>query len=174
MKVFGAALGTLFWVVPAFTAGGQEKLTENTYQLNAGATQPSARIDDMAWLAGHWTGEALGGTSDEIWSAPSAGTMMGMYRLVREGKPVFYELLTIVEEKGSLVLRLKHFNADLTGWEEKDKTLDFALVSAGDGAMDFEGMSFHPRGKDNVTVYLAIHGKDGAVREETFSYRRVP
>lgn len=99
---------------------------------------------------------------------------MGMYRLVKAGKPVFYELLTLVEEKGSLVLRLKHFNADLTGWEEKDKTIDFPLVSTGDGAMHFEGMSFHPRGKDNLTVFLAIHGKDGSVREETFSYRRVP
>lgn len=69
-NVFGVASGTLFWLI-ALSAAGQEKLTEHTYRLKAGGAQPSARIDDMAWLSGHWTGEALGGTSDEIWSAPA-------------------------------------------------------------------------------------------------------
>lgn len=74
--------------------------------------------------------------------------MMGMYRLIRNAKPAFYELCTIVEENGSLVLRLKHFNPDLKGWEETDKTVDFPLVA------------------------LVIGQKDGGVREETFSYTR--
>jgi hypothetical protein len=98
--------------------------------------------------------------------------MMGMYRLIRDGRPVFYELLTIVEENGSLMLRLKHFNANLTGWEEKLKTIDFPLVAKTEGAVHFEGMSFHPKGNDALTVYLAIHQKDGTVREEAFSYKR--
>ncbi|HEX2445685.1 MAG TPA: DUF6265 family protein, partial [Vicinamibacterales bacterium] len=101
----------------------QEKLTERTFRLKAGEKSPPAAIADMAWLAGRWVGEALGGASEEIWSEPRAGAMMGMYRLVRDGKPIFYELLTIVEENGTLMLRLKHFNADLTGWEEKLKTI---------------------------------------------------
>jgi hypothetical protein len=99
--------------------------------------------------------------------------MIGMYRLVRDGKPVFYELLTLVEEGGSLTLRLKHFNPDLTGWEEKQKTVDFPLVALGKGIVQFEGMSLLPDGDSGMTVYLAIQGKDGAVREETFSYARV-
>jgi hypothetical protein len=56
-----------------------------------------------------------------------------MYRLVRDRKPIFYELLTIVEENGSLMLRLKHFN--LTGWEDKLKTIDFPLVAKAEGAI---------------------------------------
>jgi hypothetical protein len=99
--------------------------------------------------------------------------MMGMYRLVRDGKPVFYELLTVVGENGTLILRLKHFNPDLTGWEEKGETVDFPLVALCDGAVHFEGMSFHPQGNATLTVYLAIGKKDGAVREEAFSYSRV-
>lgn len=152
----------------------QEKLTERTFKLKSGAKSPPATIAEMAWLAGHWAGSALGGVSEEIWSPPKAGSMMGMYRLVRDGKPVFYELLTVVEENGTLILRLKHFNPDLTGWEEKGQTVDFPLVALGDGAVHFEGMSFHPQGNANLTVYLAIGTKDGAVREEAFSYTRVP
>jgi hypothetical protein len=152
----------------------QEKLTERTFRLKTGTSSPPATIADMAWLAGHWVGDALGGVSEEIWSEPRAGSMMGMYRLVRDGKTIFYELLTVVEEKGSLMLRLKHFNPDLTGWEEKLKTIDFPLVSKSDGAVHFDGMSFHPKGGDALTVHLAIHQKDGTIREETFTYKRMP
>jgi hypothetical protein len=154
------------------SAAAQEKQTENTFKLSAGADSPPADLSAMEWLAGHWVGNALGGISEEIWSPPRGGSMMGMYRLVKDGKPVFYELLTIVEEKGSLLLRLKHFHGDLKGWEEKNDTVDFPLVAVRDGAVHFEGMSFHPRG-DDLTVYLAIGGKDGSVREEAFTYRRV-
>jgi hypothetical protein len=156
----------------ALPVSAQEKLTERTFRLKPGATSPPATIADMAWLAGHWSGEALGGLSEEIWSEPGAGSMMGMYRLIKDGKPVFYELLTIVEQNGSLMLRLKHFNPDLTGWEEKQKTIDFPLVAKRDGAVHFDGMSFHPEGNDALVVYLAIHQKDGTVREEAFSYKR--
>jgi hypothetical protein len=159
-------------LLPALPASAQDKLTERTFRLKPGATSPPATIADMAWLAGHWTGEALGGLSEEIWSEPGAGSMMGMYRLIKGGKPVFYELLTIVEQNGSLMLRLKHFNPDLTGWEEKQKTIDFPLVAKRDGAVHFDGMSFHPKGNDALVVYLAIHQKDGTVREEAFSYKR--
>ena len=163
-----ATLGLL--VVPGLA---QEKLTERTMKLGPDGKSPPATIADMAWLAGHWTGDALGGVSEEIWSAPQGGSMMGMYRLIRNGKPVFYELCTIVEENGSLVLRLKHFHPDLKGWEEKDKTVDFPLVALGKGAVHFEAMSFHPQGPSALTVYLVI-GEKGGVREETFSYVRRP
>ena len=141
IEVIAAGLCAALLALPA---AAREKQTEHTFKLAAGETSPPARSDDMAWLAGRWSGEALGGVSEEIWSAPRGGAMMGMYRLVREGKPVFYELCTIVEENGSLVLRLKHFNPDLTGWEEKTRTVDFPLVAIEGGAFHFEGMSLHP------------------------------
>ena len=50
-----------------------------------------------------------------------------------------------------------------------------AIVAAEAHAQEkFEGMSFHPQGNADLTVYLAIGTKDGAVREEAFSYTRVP
>jgi hypothetical protein len=33
-------------------------------------------------------------------------------------------------------------------------------------------MSFHREGDGKLTVYLAIEGKDGALREEVFRYAR--
>lgn len=149
-----------------------EQVTEHTLALSEDESPPSATIEDMAWLAGHWRGSALGGTVEEIWSPAKGGGMLGMYRLLRGDKPIFYEILTIFEEKGSLLLRLKHFQPDLKGWEEKEETVDFPLVAIRDGAIHFSGMAFHPKG-DQLLVYLAIEEKDGATREAQFVYTRV-
>lgn len=153
-------------------AAAVERVTERTLTLSEGETSPPATIADMAWLSGHWQGAALGGKVEEIWSPAEAGGMMGMYRLIRDGKPIFYEILTISEVKGSLLLRLKHFHPDLKGWEEKNDTVDFPLVAIRDGVIHFSGMAFHPNG-DELVVYLAIGEKDGAPREERFVYKRV-
>ena len=167
----GLALALLLACCAA-SVQGQEKMTERTLKLRPGAKSPQATLADVAWLAGRWVGPALGGEAEEIWSPPKAGSMMGIYRLVRDGKPIFYEFQTLAEESGSLVLRLKHFNPDLTGWEEKQKTIDFRLVGIGERIVQFEGMSFYREGDTKLTVYLAIEGKDGTVHEEAFSYTR--
>jgi hypothetical protein len=169
---FRGLMFAVLLVCSAASVQAQEKMTEHTLKLGPGAKSPQATMSDVAWLAGHWVGPALGGEAEEIWSPPKTGSMMGMYRLVRDGKVVFYELLTLVQEGGSLVLRLKHFNPDLTGWEDKQKTVDFRLVGLGAGIVQFEGMSFHREGDAKLTVYLAIERKDGALHEEAFRYVR--
>lgn len=173
MKSCVLLLLAVFAVGHAADSRCQEKMTERTLKLAPGAKSPRATIAEVAWMAGHWSGTALGGETEEIWSPPKAGAMMGMYRLVRGGKVIFYELQTLVEEEGSLILRLKHFHANLTGWEEKQKTVDFRLVSLGDGIAQFEGMSFQRDGDEKLTVFLAIQQKDGSLREEAFRYERV-
>jgi hypothetical protein len=155
------------------TAYAQEKQTEHTLKLSAGQKSPPATIAEMAWLTGHWTGNALSGLTEELWTPPRDGVILGTFRLIINGKPIIYEILTVVEENGSLVIRLKHFDAKLVGWEEKDKPVEFKFVGKKDDVIHFEGMAFKPEGKDNVTVYLAIGNKDGSIREETFRYTRV-
>lgn len=145
----------------------------HTVSFAAGMQSPKATIREMAWLAGHWQGPALGGISEEFWSDPAGGSMMGMYRLVKDGKVVFYEFLTILEDSGSLVLKLKHFNPDLKGWEEKDETREFPLVKLSNGEIFFDGMTFRRDGKNSVTVFLLIGNKEGTSREEAFVYRRM-
>src|SRR5690349_21407763 len=84
-----------------------ERHTPNTFKESADTKSPPATLEDMRWFVGTWTGTGLGGSTDETWSAPVAGAMLGTFRLVKEGKPVFYEFLTLVEHEGSLLLRLK-------------------------------------------------------------------
>jgi hypothetical protein len=174
LRATAAFVGGLLLLAAAAPAPAQDRMTANTLKLAPGQSSPPATIADMAWLAGHWKGDGLGGRSEEIWTPPKGGVMLGMYRHLKDDKPVFYELLTLAEERGSLVIRLKHFNPDLTGWEEKGDSVSFPFVAKQDGVLHFDGMAFKPRGKDAVTVYLAIRDKQVAsVREAEFHYTRV-
>jgi hypothetical protein len=128
----------------------------------------------MAWFAGRWTGTGLGGVTEETWSEPAAGAMMGMFRLVKDEKVVFYEFLTLVEHEGSLLLKLKHFNPDLTGWEEKAEFVSFRLLEVASDSVYFGGLTFRREGPDRVTVFLALKDRGtGNVREEAFPMGRV-
>jgi hypothetical protein len=148
-----------------------------TLRAQPGVAAPRATLKDAAWLEGAWLGEGLGGEAEEVWSGARGGAMVGHFRSVSspaDGSVVrFYELMTIVESNGSLVLRLKHFNPDLSGWEEKDRTVDFPLValgSEGDQALYFAGLTYRRHG-DGIVAWVAIQGRDG-VREEGFTFRR--
>ena len=62
--------------------------------------------------------------------------------------------------------------ADLTGWEEKNDTVDFPLVALEEGRASFDGLTYRRRGKEEMEVFLAMRTKDG-VREVHFAYKRV-
>lgn len=151
----------------------QEKLTEHTLKLNEDSIGEPARIEDVAWIAGNWSGEALGGWCEEVWSEPNAGSMMGMFRLIRDERPAFFEILTIVEQDSTLILRLKHFHPNLKGWEEKDETVDFPLVKVDGQTAYFSGMTFQRKSEDELIIYLAFKQQDGSYREGKFHYKAI-
>lgn len=94
-----------------------------------------AAIADAAFLAGDWSASRpsqRGGSEfvQEVWTAPSGNNMMGMFRWVNPaGKAIVFEILTIVEEGGSLTLRLRHQSAAGVAWEEKDEPATFTLAA---------------------------------------------
>lgn len=151
-----------------------ENRTPNTLAGSAEVPSPRATLQDMGWFAGNWTGDGLGGVSEESWSAPAGGAMMGMFRNLKDGKVVFYEFLTLVEHEGSLLLKLKHFNPDLTGWEEKNDNIKFRLLKIGRDEIAFDGLTFRRDGDDAMKIFLALRSKaDGTVREAEFTMKRI-
>lgn len=170
IKKYLTVVLTVLFAAPA--AFSQLPLTANTVKLEDGQTGQKATIRDMRRLAGTWHGTGLGGFVEEIYSAPRDGVMMGVFRFLEKEKTVFYETILVLEENGTLAVRLKHFNADFTGWEEKDKNVLFRFVKKGANRMYFEGQTFEFVGRNRLNIYVAINQKDGTMREEVFRYTR--
>jgi hypothetical protein len=145
--------------------------SENIRHLKPGEKSPLASIDQVAWIAGHWKGEAFGGITEEIWSPPQAGSMMASFRLINKGVVSFYEIEIIREINGSLVLELKHFNNDLKGWETKDEVVSFPLVKITKDTVYFDGMTFKNISKNEMQVFVAIED-NGKNSEVLFSYKK--
>ena len=60
-------------------------------------------LADLAWIAGHWSGQTDEIVMEENWMAPSGGVMLGLHRDVRRGQPAFFEYLRITARNGRLV-----------------------------------------------------------------------
>ena len=125
-------------------------------------------IEDYSWLAGSWTGDGFGGISEETWSSPINGTMMGMYRHINNGELIFYEFL-LLNENG---IRLKHFNPDLTGWEEKDDMTTFEMISFSKTKIEMKGLTIEKKSDDEIEIRLRMT-ENGEAYTEVFKMRRV-
>lgn len=137
------------------------------------ASQPQT-LNALSWLEGHWRGEAFGGVAEEFWSPPLGGSMMCMYKMVSaKNQVVFYELITLDEEQNTLVKRLRHFNKNLTGWEDKiGRPLTFTFIKAEGNKVYFDGFTYEKVSRDEITIY-AILQQNGSKEEMKFSYYRV-
>lgn len=163
LQIHGNMVGTIAYrniEIKDLSAGKKNK--------TAGSSNASAKysIGQMDWIVGSWAGKALGGQFEETWNAPNGGEMMGMFKLVKGDKVVFYELLTIVPEKDSYVLRLKHFGPGLVGWEDKDKSVEFPLESVSKTEIKFKGLTFS-RKSESVTdkMQIQVETKQGDKQE---------
>ena len=148
-----------------------EPRTEHTFQLSPGEERPAATIEDAGWLVGSWAGTAFGGSFEEVWNPPSAGTMVGFFKLLGDEGVAFYELLLLSVEDGTLSLKVKHFNPDFTAWEEKADYVNFRLVHKETDALHFGGISFYRRGDDEIDGYIVMRNGD-EVTEHYLKYER--
>ncbi|MCH9648933.1 MAG: hypothetical protein K0U98_11895 [Deltaproteobacteria bacterium] len=156
---------------PDGAEGTTRKNSTHTLRLADGAASPAAKIGDVAWLTGYWRGPGLGGECEEIWSHPLDGRMFGTFVLAQEGKVAFSEAMVLVEEEESLVLKVKHFDPNFIGWEEKDGFVRFPLVHLEENVAYFSGLTLRRSG-DSLTIHLVIHQK-GKRGEVEFHFERV-
>ncbi len=153
---------SLFFISQALSA--QVKYLEATQAPGKG------QLEDLDWLVGYWEGEAFGGICEEVWMPAKDGHMVGTFRLWSEGKLVFSEYMNLIQEGESFSLKLKHFNPDLSGWEEKEKWTTFRLVEVGENTVWFSGLTMVREG-DEITLYLALT-ENGERRIEELTYRK--
>jgi len=141
-----------------------------------GFQSPDASLEQVSWLVGQWSGDGIGGhPAFESWLPPTGPIMVGTFVQQSDtGAIRFTEHMYLMEEAGTLVLRLKHFNADLTGWEEKDDMLTFRLVALEPCAAYFNALTLRcadPESPGSGLVAAVRLKSDGPeVRELVFNF----
>ncbi|WP_297336956.1 DUF6265 family protein [Algoriphagus sp.] len=149
----------------AYTCLGQE--------LNTSESQPTpgkGNIEDLHWLVGYWSGQGLGGECEEVWMPARDGHMIGTFRFWNEGKLIFSEYMHLLQEGESITMKIKHFNPDLRGWEEKENWTTFSLIELGNKKAWFDGLTLERKG-DKLVIWVDLKEK-GEPKLEKFTYRK--
>jgi hypothetical protein len=133
-------------------------------------------LADLGFIAGSWGADWAGGFGEEHWSTASGDSMVGTFRFVKDGKARFYEMMLIEQTPEGPVLRLKHFNPGLIGWEEKAQVYSYPLIEYRQGLAVFERpdkqtrMTFRRTSTDSLSVLLE-QTKDGKQTSQEFKFR---
>ena len=126
-----------------------------------------ARLD---WMIGNWVQEAAAGTVRETWETAGPGTLSGIGRTERPGRPVFEERMTIQATSGGAT-----FTAKLPG----QPPTSFALQSHQSGMVVFENKAhdfpqrviYRRCGRDLCARIEGVIG--GKAAAESWRYKRV-
>ena len=136
------------------------------------------QLSDAAWLAGHWVSNQEKAVAEEIWTAPRGNSMLGTFRLVEGGRLKFAEVMTLLQEKDAVVLRIRHFSPELDPWE-KDGPNTWTATSLTAERLMFEAkgspvpkFEFIKRGKTGMRVRLTF--KAGKVTDYDFVLAEAP
>ncbi len=77
----------------------------------AAVAAPKATVQDLAWMTGSWAGPMGGGqVLEENWTAPRAGSIAAVVRLLGQDAPSMVELISVEEEGDSLVLHIQQWD----------------------------------------------------------------
>lgn len=127
-------------------------------------------INQLSFMAGCWALTEQGSTTEEYWTQPSGGTMMGLSRTVAGGKTVFTEYIQMREQDGALTMFVQLKMAE--------KSTAFRLTKLeGQEATFTTGLAW-PRQlvyklRTDGTLYAKIEGnQNGKEVAQEFPYRK--
>jgi len=141
----------------------------------------AATIRDLAWMSGRWVGDDNGVRIEEIWSPIDCEIMMGMFRWLNGDVPSFYEFMLLRPGPAGIELQLKHFGADLVGWEEKEASTAFDLVQVSVGEAVFvpraegsSGWAVYRIDEDGLLVFEEVSEKERSDSELSLRFAPSP
>lgn len=135
-------------------------------------------VRDVSWIAGSWQGTLGESFIEERWTEPEGSNMTGMFRIVNDGQPSLFEFMSMQEADHRVTLSIKHFNGDMTGWEEKDESTVFTLVKLNGTAARFDhaeegkSLTYEREGEAMVITLRELRG--GKPATIPFNFRLVP
>lgn len=124
------------------------------------SSETDVKIEDFAWIAGHWRGKAMGGEFEETWNPPLGDSMIGMFKLIKDGKTVFTEIVMLHKVDGRFVMRVKHFDEKFVGWEAKDKSINFPFEKLEKDGIIFDGLRMKRVSNDQLQIVVRVRNGD--------------
>ncbi len=132
-----------------------------------------APFDKFASLVGHWRGDGLGGVCEETWLPESGGIMLGTFKLMKDDKVSFFEIMSLSIDSLGPAIRVKHFNADMTGWEDKAEMVTFRYDSTSNGQLFFGSLRFKRPAEDLLNISVRFKKSDGSTNEQFINCQRI-
>ncbi|MEN8006274.1 MAG: DUF6265 family protein [Candidatus Krumholzibacteriota bacterium] len=126
-------------------------------------------LESIAWLEGHWVGEAFGGTMEEVWIPAAGNAMHGVFRLTVQGRLEFSEFLQVTAEDGQIVMRFEHFRPDYSTWEGDGPPMELKVTEAAGNRVVFEALKETSNSRitytmDGAELLVTVSGVDEVLR----------
>jgi hypothetical protein len=138
-------------------------------QLEADQTPGKGKVEDLGWMVGYWTGPGFGGECEEVWMPGKDSHMVGTFRFWMDEELVFSEFMNLVQEGESISMKLKHFNPDLTGWEEKEEWTTFRLIELSENKVSFHGLTIERIGNEMIYHLALTENGESKIEELRFT-----
>jgi hypothetical protein len=133
-------------------------------------------LQPLGFLSGRWVSESRTEMQEESWSPVKGDSMVGSFRIVQKGRPVFYEFWVVEVDDNRPVLKLKHFDNGLLGWEEKNAATKLPVTSTAENDAVFAqadgGVSLHYHLVGKKLTCTVHHVRNGKGSDETFTLLR--
>jgi len=144
-------------MLPRFTLFIAALLLAATVAGAREAPEQRVELSDLGWLEGCWEGTGFGNRVSECWMSSPNGRLTGMFQMIdADSNQTMSEIFVLDEFEDGPAIRLKHFHADLTGWEGRDEFIVFPLRETGDGFARFDGLTYTHTEDDRLIVGLVV------------------
>ncbi len=111
MQFFGGAMASMIASL-AFAAG------------------PAATIDQLSWMTGNWAGQLGPNQLEENWIATEGASIAAMVRMTGNGATSMFEMITIEEVDGSLVLHIQQWDPGFQPRTDAPQKMELEEITA--------------------------------------------
>jgi hypothetical protein len=122
------------------------------------AAGPAATVSQLGWMTGTWSAPAGPNTLEENWVVPSNGSMAALVRMTSASGISMWEVITIEEKDGSLVMNVQQWNK---GFEPRAAVQTLELAEITENSVNFNAVSEggmkslgYSRDGDKFTIHL--------------------
>ena len=96
---------------------------------SAFAAGPTASIEQLGWMTGNWAGNLGPNQLEENWIATEGSSLMAAVRMTGNDATSMFEMITIEEVDGSLVLHIQQWDPGMKPRTESAQEMELAEIT---------------------------------------------